>query len=168
MSRKNTPESFWARVKRSSPSACWEWQGSVTGGGYGNLVYQGVAVQAHRLAYALHTGGISLQTGFRELGKAKRYKRFVLHSCDNRRCCNPAHLFLGSLRTNMLDAYAKGRKIQPRSGHANAKLSPAQVREIRRLYAAGGALQVALAKTYNVSQRVISLVVRYETYKDIT
>jgi hypothetical protein len=68
----------------------------------------------------------------------------------------------------MLDAYAKGRKIQPRSGHANAKLSPAQVREIRRLYAAGGALQVALAKTYNVSQRVISLVVRYETYKDIT
>jgi hypothetical protein len=100
-------------------------------------------------------------------GKARRYKRFVLHTCDNRLCCNPNHLFLGSMRTNLLDAYTKGRKVQPRSGHANSKLTPEQAREIRATYDAGGSRQVDLAKQYGVSQRAISLVVRRETYKDV-
>jgi len=71
------------------------------------------------------------------------------------------------MRTNMLDAYRKKRKVQPKSGHVNAKLTPAQVLEIRRVYDAGGVRQVDLAKQYGVSQRVISLVVRRETYGDV-
>lgn len=167
MSPKNTPENFWSRVACGSDTDCWEWQGAVTSAGYGNLTWHGQHVQAHRVAYYLAKGGIALQTGFRHEGKAKRYKRFVLHKCDNRLCCNPAHLFLGSMRTNLLDAYRKKRKAQPRSGHANAKLTPAQVLEIRSVYDAGGVRQVDLAKQYGVSQRVISLVVRRETYGDV-
>ena len=167
MSHKNTPAKFWARVDMRGDDECWNWTGAATSSGYGNLTYCGTPTQAHRLAYALSVGGVALQTGFRELGKAKRYKRFVLHKCDNRLCCNPKHLFLGSMRTNQLDAYEKGRKVQPRSEHANAKLTPEQVRDIRRRYDAGEVGQVALATEFGVSQRGISLVVRRETYKDI-
>lgn len=168
MSPRNTPENFWSRVACKADDDCWEWQGARTSAGYGNLSWHGRHVQAHRLAYALTYGGIALETGFRQLGRAKKYRRFVLHKCDNRLCCNPKHLFLGSMRTNLLDAYSKGRKIQPRSGHVNAKLTPAQVRTIRDVYNSGGVRQVDLAAQYGVSQRVISLIVRHEAYKDVT
>lgn len=167
MSNKNTPENFWSRVRHGSDTACWDWQGATTSSGYGNLSWHGKHVQAHRVAYYLARGNIALHTGFRMEGKARRYKRFVLHTCDNRLCCNPNHLFLGSMRTNLMDAYAKGRKVQPRSGHANAKLTSEQAQEIRAAYDAGGVRQVDLAKQYGVSQRAISLVVRRETYKDV-
>lgn len=167
MSAKNTPENFWSKVRRGKPDDCWEWQGALTSSGYGNLSWHGQHVQAHRMAYMLSLGGVSPQTGFRQMGRAKTYKRFVLHKCDNRKCCNPAHLFLGSMRTNQLDAYAKGRKAQPRSEHVNAKLTTEQVRDIRRRYDAGEAKQIPLAQEFGVSQRTISLIVRRETYKDV-
>lgn len=124
-------------------------------------------MQAHRLAYLLTKGNIALLTDFRVDNRAKKYRRFVLHKCDNRKCCNPEHLFLGSMRANLLDAYRKGRKSQPQSGHVNAKLTPEQVKDIRATYDAGGVRQVDLAKQYGVSQRAISLVVRRETYRDV-
>jgi hypothetical protein len=167
MSKKNTPEAFWSRVQRSTDNSCWEWTGAKTSSGYGNLSWHGLHVQAHRVAYYLAIGGIRLETEFRRGDRARTYRRFVLHKCDNRLCCNPNHLFLGSMRTNLLDAYRKGRKQQPRSGHANAKLTPEQVRLIRTAYDAGLQTQVQLAAQYGVSQRAISLVVRRETYKDI-
>lgn len=131
------------------------------------MSWQGSHVQAHRVAYYLTAGGIALATGFRQEGKAKRYKRFVLHRCDNRACCNPDHLFLGSMSANLVDAYAKGRKAQPRSNHVNAKLSAAQVRRIRRVYAKGEVRQIDLAFEYRVSQVAISKIIRNETYKDV-
>jgi hypothetical protein len=165
MSAKNTPESFWGRVDQSS-SGCWEWRGSKTSSGYGNLSWHGARVQAHRVAYFLSFGGIKLETQFRQDGRAKAYRRFVLHKCDNRACCRPDHLFLGSMRANLIDAYAKGRKSQPKSEHVNAKLTKKHVKEIREEYTIKGTRQVELAARYGVSQRVISLVVRHETYKD--
>ena len=167
MTAKNTPEKFWLKVQIRAPDECWEWQGAITSSGYGNLTWHGRHVQAHRVAYFLYNGGIALTTNFRQDGVAKRYRRFVLHKCDNRRCCNPAHLFLGSMRANQLDAYRKGRKVQPRSQHANAKLSATQITEVRHRYDAGGVTQQQLAAEFGVSQRAISLVVRRETYKDI-
>ena len=167
MSPRNTPENFWRRVVRGADDACWGWQGARTSSGYGNLTWHGEHVQAHRVAYYLYYGGVSLLTGFRLEGRAKQYKRFVLHTCDNRLCCNPKHLFLGSMRANLLDAYHKGRKVQPRSKHANAKLTPKQVRELRAAYDSGGVHQVDLALQYGVSQKAVSLIVRRESYRDI-
>jgi transposase len=71
------------------------------------------------------------------------------------------------MRANLLDAYRKGRKRQPQSGHANAKLNTNQVQDIRKKYDSGGSKQMELAKEFGVSQRVISLIVRRETYKDV-
>ena len=71
------------------------------------------------------------------------------------------------MRTNQLDAYSKGRKVQPRSKHVNAKLTPEQVKDIRRRYDTMQEKQTVLALEFGVTQRVISLIVRRETYKDV-
>jgi len=90
----------------------------------------------------------------------------VLHRCDNRRCCNPAHLFLGTNGENVFDKVAKGRQAKGR-GHGalgersgTAKVSQDEVREIRRAYAAGEASQYALADRFGISQGSVSLIVR--------
>lgn len=167
MTAKNTPENFWSKVAVGDAKRCWEWKGRKTSSGYGSLSWHGSPVQAHRVAYFLALGGIELATNFRQQGVARKYQKFVLHSCDNRVCCNPEHLFLGSMRANQLDAYSKGRKQQPKSRHVNAKLTAAQVNAIRRRYNSGGVTQMVLAKEYKVTQRVISLIVRHESYKDV-
>ena len=162
MSTKQTAESFWARANgnRRRRNGCWEWQGSTNSTGYGTVSWHGKLYTAHRVAAWL--------TGLVESPSAPATAKeptHVLHKCDNRRCCNPLHFFLGTQTDNMVDAYQKRRKVQPRGQqHANAKLTDAQAAMIRKLYAAGHT-QVQLAEAYSVSQRAISLIVRKESYK---
>lgn len=106
---------FWAKVDKRDPAECWPWTGAVTTHGYGSVKFQHRYRGAHRLAYILTNG---------EPAKGIQ----VLHRCDNRLCCNPAHHFLGTLADNMRDMVEKGRKA--------TKLTPEDVREIRRLCAA--------------------------------
>lgn len=167
MSAKNTPLAFWSRVTTGPADTCWNWAGAKTSSGYGNLSWHGQCVQAHRVAYYLAYGGIELHTNFKQAGVPREYRQFVLHKCDNRLCCNPEHLFLGSMSDNQKDAYNKRRKVQPQSKHTNAKLTPGEVAAIRCRYAAGEAVQQELAVAFGVSQRAISLIVRGETYKDV-
>lgn len=160
MSRRATPESFWARVNILDPDDCWEWQGAITSGGYGNLTYRGTSAVAHRVAYFLEYGEITLTAP-----KNRKGDGFVLHDCDNRKCCNPKHLHLGTLSKNMYEAYERNHKAPFKGAmHTNAKLLWEEVEEIRRKYKRG-IVQVALAKEYKVSQRVISLIVRGESYQ---
>lgn len=140
--RKNTREVLEQSIRRSHLTSA--------GSGKERSLRQGTATcrgeeptpKPIGLPSPCRMGGIALHTGFRQVDRAKKYRRFVLHKCDNRKCCNPNHLFLGSMSTNQKDAYAKGRKVQPRSKHVNAKLSPEQVRAIRYRYAQGEAVQV--------------------------
>lgn len=162
MSRKQTAESFWARVNKGADDECWEWNGGTNSTGYGSVGWHGCVYTAHRVAAWL--SGM-VKSPSRPLHS--RDKGHVLHKCDNRRCCNPNHFFLGSFTDNMRDAYSKKRKVQPRGQHhANAKLTNQQAEEIRQRYEAGE-YQVPLAQEYGVSQRVISLIVRGESYKCI-
>jgi hypothetical protein len=133
-------------------SGCWEWNGSLNPGGYGQVaigVYEnGISrpALAHRLAYRIWKGDPS--------GK------FVCHKCDNRRCMNPEHLFLGDPVDNSRDMSDKHRN--PTGEYrSDFRLSGAQVNEIRERYAAGGVSQLALAREFGVSQQLISLVTRY-------
>lgn len=105
------PDRFWAKVDRRSPDECWEWQGCVSTSGYGRA---GKCGYAHRTAYEISTGQ---QCG----------SMFVLHSCDNPRCCNPAHLSLGDAGDNARDMASKGRV----GGGQKLKLSPEIVRNMR-------------------------------------
>lgn len=90
----------------------------------------------------------------------------VLHSCDNRKCVNPAHLRAGTHRDNMDDRCARGRT--PKGNKLpHTKLTPDDVRQIRALYAAGGWSQTALAERYGVSRRAIQAALNGESWKHV-
>lgn len=125
---------------------CWNWQRSTGTAGYGQLGFRGKVEGAHRAAYMLATGPIPAGM-------------YVLHSCDNRRCCNPGHLRLGDHRTNMCDMVERGRSLQGERSR-RAKLTGASVEEIRR----SRETQCALAARYGVSQNAISKAKRGKTW----
>ena len=133
-------------------SGCWELQSYVGKSGYPHASLNGKYHNASRVSYIIFVGPIS-------------ENEFVLHKCDNRKCINPNHLFLGTHRDNVLDCMKKGRT--PRAlGEKNhfAKLSDDTVRAIRD--SAGNELtQQALADIYGVTQSCISKIQLGKTWK---
>ena|SRR6185295_12313572 len=91
-------QNFFDKVKKTS--VCWEWTGGSRGVGYGAIKFEGRVVDAHRVSYILHKGPIP--DGL-----------LVCHSCDNRNCVNPDHLFLGTYQDNRQDCVKKGRSVAP-------------------------------------------------------
>ena len=86
----------------NAETGCWNWHGNKDAGGYGRAsVSQGsrakkLSISSHRMSWIAFNGEIP-------------YGMHVLHRCDNRACCNPDHLFLGTHQDNMRDMHAKGR-----------------------------------------------------------
>lgn len=160
MSKPQTKQSFWEKVNKSNVNDCWDWSGSCNNTGYGTVAWNGKVYVAHRVAAWLSNKVPTL-----EAPKNKRAPYFVLHKCDNRKCCNPKHFFIGNYTDNQKDAYLKNRRQQPKGEkHANAKLNKNEVKHIRQMYKNKWFTQTELAKEYGVSQRVISLIVRGISY----
>lgn len=163
--KEKIPEDFWSRVDVGDSSRCWEWQGSVSNTGYGSFWWCGATAVTSRIAAELAGLIASAHTGASRKA-CKTRSDYVLHKCDNRRCCNPSHLFLGTFSDNMFDAYKKGRKIQPKGQHhTNAKTTDIVANKIRRLYATGRYSQQAVADSFGVSRCVVGAITRGETYK---
>jgi hypothetical protein len=116
-------ERIKARIEIDA-DGCWNWQGSVDTRGYGNLNVGGRMQRVHRVAYMLWVGDIPKATG--------HHGTVVMHACDNRRCCNPDHLRLGTQKDNVRDMEAKGRaRHHAGTDNGRAILTPEQVSAIR-------------------------------------
>lgn len=152
---KTLLERFTKYVGKPLPNGCIPWTGQLQPNGYGRLgggstrSWKGIG--AHRLAWEFAYG---------EIPKGL----WVLHRCDNRRCVNPNHLFLGTSRDNTADRVKKGRGAKGRSINT-VKLTEKAVLKIREAYATGKISQVALAKKFGVTQSNVSSIVLCKNWK---
>lgn len=143
---------FWGRVDRTDLFGCWSWQGPRRPDGYGIASLGGQTTPAHRVAWILANG--SIPAG-----------RVLRHDCDNRACCNPAHLQLGTHAENIADKVSRGRQAKG-EGNGRAVLTVADVRAIRAAHASGLG-PAAIAAAYPVSKRAVVKIVDRETWRHV-
>lgn len=159
---------FRYRFDPTAPaSECWNWTGNVGLNGYGTVYCGKYLSLAHRVSYTLFRGPIT--NGL-----------YVCHKCDNPRCVNPSHFFLGTSRENIADASSKGRmpsggkhyrKLRPElipKGEATGvnRLTAQQVLEIRARIKAGEATG-RVAERFDVAHGTIGHIVCRRTWKHI-
>jgi hypothetical protein len=149
---------FWPKVDKSAD--CWLWTASVRRDGYGQINRGGAShgsVAAHRVAWFLTHGEWPALS--------------VCHRCDNRRCVNPTHLFLGTAADNSRDMASKGRSaIQRHPELADRCLRCPSAKRFRKLSESdrvtiiaeyqAGATTVALARRFGVTSSHISKIGR--------
>jgi len=136
---------FWKHVEKTD--GCWNWTGCKYSFGYGRIVKRGgfQTMKPHILSWLIHNGEIP--DGL-----------CVCHSCDNRACCNPSHLWLGTSRQNTWDMINKGRCPW-------SVLSQGDVDNIRTVYGEGGITQMQLARVFGVSRQMIGHIVTFKRWK---
>jgi hypothetical protein len=161
--RRLTPDQFvqefWKKVCKGDPSLCWEWQAAVQKSGYGVVGVRRKLHLAHRVAWELSNGEIP--PGM-----------LVCHTCDNRICCNPQHLFLGTHADNLRDMYEKNRNNNARGDSSGprvaAKTGWKVVGEIRKLYTSGDFTARELGEMFSVSGSTVSRIVNHVLWKKDT
>lgn len=150
---ENIVARFWKDVDRKGPDECWNYLGHVHPGGYGIVSNVGRrALRAHRFACFL-------------VGKDIPEDRMACHTCDNKRCCNPAHIYAGTARDNIMDAFSRGL-ITPVRGrnHSKAKLDPEKVAEIRNNRHIPG---IVFARKFGVCNQTISNIRHHKHWRDL-
>lgn len=145
--RKTVIERFNEKVKKTS--GCHEWTACTMPNGYGQFSYRGKPEYAHRVSWELANSPIP--DGL-----------YVLHTCDNRACVNPKHLFLGTFYDNMADMVSKQRHaFGDKCGRR--KLNASQVVKIRSEIGT----QQEIAERYGITQSVVSMIRSGRIWKSI-
>lgn len=140
---------FWGKVDVGEDNECWEWTGSCSHG-YGGFYAASRKIQAHRVSWVIHTRA--------DIPKGTE----VCHTCDNRPCVNPKHLFLGTRRDNVLDCLHKGRlSIGEKSGSAKLSDDDVDLIEFLKLMVDGITYRT-LADMFGVSEKHIGRIIRGE------
>ena len=149
------PEShrIFRDIRVDELTGCHEWTGYQLDTGYGQVRRQGYLWRVHRLAWFLTHGPIPKGAN-------------VLHSCDNRICCNPEHLFLGTTQDNADDMVAKGRQGL---GERNpgAKVTAEDVRWIRS-WARAGHTRAAIASAFGLGTTSVTNIVNGLKWRHVT
>jgi hypothetical protein len=143
---------FWPNVITGPRDTCWHWRKSVGSSDYGVLSWRGRAIPAHRVSLAL------------ALGRDIPDGAFVCHHCDNPRCFNPHHLFLGTHKDNMQDKARKGRtpKFNGDKG-PRCKLTMEQAMQARYLRKTGVSAK-QLAVQFGISLSSIKTLLANKSY----
>jgi hypothetical protein len=143
-------ERFLSKINKTS--SCWNWIGSIDRYGYGYIKLKtGRHKKAHRLSYELFIGNIPKGL-------------LVCHSCDNPRCVNPDHLFLGTCKDNNQDAANKKRAcVGEKNGRAILTIK--QVKDIKRR--CKNERVVDLAKEFNISTSAIQDIKQRRNWKHV-
>jgi hypothetical protein len=131
---------------RLTETGCLEWCRGVSSTGYGKTYHRGKNYAMHIVMYRIFKGEVPQGL-------------CVLHHCDNRQCCHPDHLFLGTHADNTQDALKKGRV-------AFAKLDVSQVLEIRLRLRAGES-RVKLAREFNVHVTTVGRIDKRQTWSHV-
>ncbi len=149
---------FWSHVDKTPGQGpygnCWLWTGCTDDTGYGAFKICGKKKNSHRIAYELSYGKI---VGLFD----------VMHSCDERRCCNPKHLSLATRRRNVEDASGKQR-LAIGERNPNAVLTVGLVKVIRLLHSAANLNPATIAKHLELNPKTVELVVKNETWKHVS
>lgn len=127
---------------RANSNGCLEWMASLRSNGYGQVRCRlpgeprARVHSAHRASWVLHNGAIP-------------EGMCVLHRCDNPRCCNPEHLFCGSLKDNADDMVRKGRharKTHPSTRFIHGSACTGSLLTAERVLAMRAALRAGVSK----------------------
>lgn len=151
MNKPHTAESVLTLVDRSGD--CWEWRGYIGSRGYGQVRFDGKQHKAHRVVAMIH--GL-IET----LNDAP--DNCVLHRCDNRKCCRPDHLFVGTRADNVWDMMDKGRH---RVVNANRKIPKDAIPVLVARNRAGDSI-TSLAKECGVARQTLSRCLRNAKRED--
>lgn len=148
---------FWKKIDKKNDDECWEWKASTTKDGYGKYSVRYSknnckTFRASRIVYYLYYGFIDNNL-------------LVCHKCDNPLCCNPNHLFLGTVTDNQIDCVMKKRN-NPAKGERHSKLKNEDVKNIRSLVK-NGCSQINVAKKYKVGKNCIWNIIHNNTWKEI-
>ena len=159
---------FWGKVLLGPPDDCWPWTSAQSSSGYGIIGFppNGLAF-AHRVAYTIFHG--------REPGEL-----LVCHTCDNRLCQNPMHLFIGTHEDNMRDMCLKGRQGSRKTnwgkngehigeGNGRSKLTETDIKDIRHRFVPGkkSKSSIELAHEYNVCRAHIYQIVKRKVWQHV-
>jgi hypothetical protein len=144
---------LYSKVIIDSKTKCHIWTGN-TNAGYGQTSFLGKKIGTHRLSYILQKGNIP-------------QGMIICHVCDNPSCVNPAHLFLGTAKTNAEDKVAKNRQIKNTwskgENHPCAKLNESNIIEIRN----SNFNNLELSQKFNVTKSTISKIKNFRIWRNI-
>lgn len=135
---------FWNKVEILGENDCWNWLAYIDRHGYGNFQLNGKPWLVHRLSWIIKSGEIPGDL-------------LVCHTCDNRKCVNPDHLFIGTNQDNSKDMISKGRgrcNYQYGEDNHNSKLTTEQALMVKHSTRPCAELSLELGVDYNTVWRI--------------
>lgn len=143
-------QSYWRRVTKTDN--CWSWIGDIDKRyGYGRVNIKDKKYIASRVAWTI------------QHGSSPPRNKLVCHTCDNRRCVNPKHLFLGTHKQNSMDAANKRRMCHGAMHHLTT-ITALAVKQVR-LAVSAGAKHRDVAERFNLTRSAVGAIVTGKNWK---